>query len=64
MLFYIIVFCVIGFVIGLIVPSRIAIGLIIAISIGWFFVRGPWALAAFIEQVVGSAIGAKIRGSF
>ncbi len=65
MLFYILAFCIVGFVIGLLVPNQAtAMVLIIVISIAWFFVWGPWAIAAFIEQIVGYAVGAKIRGAF
>ncbi len=65
MLFYIIAFCIVGFIIGLVVPNQaIATVLIVAISVGWFFVWGPWAIAAFVEQIVGYALGAKIRGAF
>lgn len=54
MLFYIVIFCVIGFIIGAIIKnSTMAVTAIVAISFVWSLVFGPWALAAFIELMIG-----------
>lgn len=54
MLFYTIVFVIIGFVIGAFIKDpRSAILSIAAISVVWALVWGPWAFAAFIELLVG-----------
>lgn len=54
MLFYIIVFVIIGFALGAFIKDlRSAIIAIAAISVVWTLVWGPWALAAFIELLVG-----------
>ncbi|MCG6308643.1 hypothetical protein K6U49_08545 [Vibrio alginolyticus] len=54
MLFYTIVFVIIGFALGAFIKdSRSALIAIVAISVVWALVWGPWALAAFIELLVG-----------
>jgi hypothetical protein len=63
MLFYVVVFVVIGAVIGFLVPSRVAGWIMLAIAVGWFFVWGIWALAAYVEMYVGyRCAAALIRG--
>ena len=65
MAFYIIVFVVIGFVIGLITPKdkeNDAYTWYVLISIGWFFISGPFAILAFVELMVGDALARKIQG--
>ena len=58
MLFFIVVFCIIGFVIGIVLNnSKIAMTVIGVITIGWAFAFGPWALATLIELMVGYAVG-------
>jgi TPR repeat protein len=53
-LIYIAVFVIVGIVIGL-VDKEVKFGLwvIVAISVLWGFVFGPWAIATFIELLVG-----------
>ncbi|PWW10121.1 hypothetical protein DES37_104222 [Mangrovibacter plantisponsor] len=54
MLFYTIVFVILGFALGAFIKdSRSAIIAIVAISVIWALVWGPWAVAAFIELLVG-----------
>jgi hypothetical protein len=62
MLFYFVIFCIIGSFIGFILKDfKIAMVVIVAISICWAFVFGPWALATFIELMVGYAVGKIIK---
>ena len=65
MAFYIIVFVVIGFVIGIITPKdkeSDAYVWYVLISIGWFFISGPFAILAFVELGVGDMLARKIKG--
>jgi hypothetical protein len=32
------------------------------ISIGWFFIWGPYAILIFVELIVGDALARKIQG--
>jgi hypothetical protein len=57
---FIIVFVILGVVIGS-VANGMAIPIIIGISILWAFVYGPWAIATFIELMVGYAISQQKR---
>jgi len=62
---YIIVFVVIGFVIGLISRQEQngdAYVWYILITIGWFFIWGPFAIFTFVELIVGDALARKIKG--
>lgn len=57
MLFYLLCFCGLGFALGVIVENRkLALSAIILISLGWAFVYGPWAIATFVELLVGYAV--------
>ena len=57
MLFYFIIFCTIGGIIGVVVKNfKVALGVIGAITLGWAFVYGPWALVTFIELTVGYTV--------
>ena len=63
MLFYTIVFVIIGFAIGAFIKDpRSAIIAIVAISVVWALVWGPWAFAAFIELLVGYYIAQNVLG--
>jgi hypothetical protein len=65
MAFYIIVFVAIGFVIGIITPKDKqddAYVWYVLISIGWFFISGPFAILAFVELGVGDMLARKIKG--
>lgn len=57
-LFYIVVFVIVGMIIGLIFlyDDSKAYSVIIGLSILWSFVMGPWGIAAFIEMVIGYSI--------
>jgi len=47
----------VGFLIGGFVKSRISgILLILGTTIIWFFIYGPWALATFIELMIGYVV--------
>ena len=57
MLFYFVIFCIIGFAIGILAKGfNIAIAIIVTISLCWGIVFGPWALATFIELILGYAV--------
>jgi hypothetical protein len=61
---FIILFVVIGLFIGILTKEdTTAYGIIIAISVGWMFVMGPWAIATFIELAIGYTLGSKIAQS-
>ena len=57
MLLYIILFCAIGFVLGLLFTPHGASRIILAITIGWAFVQGAWTLATLVELLFGFALG-------
>jgi LytS/YehU family sensor histidine kinase len=57
MLFYFVIFLIIGFVIGAVIKdSAKAMTAIIVVSLLWGLVFGPWALAAFVELMIGYAL--------
>ena len=57
MLFYAVTFCVIGAVLGVVLKNfKKALAVIVIISLCWAFVFGPWALATFIELMLGYAV--------
>lgn len=58
---FIALFLIIGFLIGLFAEDEVAYGLILIITIAWVFAFGPWAIATFIELVIGYSLGSKIR---
>ena len=58
---FIIIFTIIGFVIGVVVKDdNTAMGAIIVMSILWAFAMGPWAIATFIELLIGYSLARKI----
>jgi hypothetical protein len=61
MLGFIIVFTVIGLLLGLFLEKESSYIWIGIITVGWAFVMGPWAIATFIELAVGSVIGQGIK---
>lgn len=55
---FIVLLVVVGFFIGLLVEEEeTAFGIILVITIIWAFIFGPWAIATFIELLVGYGIG-------
>ena len=59
---FIVLFLIIGFLIGLFAREEgVAYGLILIITIAWAFIFGPWAIATFIELAIGYSLGAKSR---
>jgi len=55
---FIVLLVVVGFFIGLLVEDEeTAFGIILVITIIWAFMFGPWAVATFIELIVGYSIG-------
>ncbi|MFM2479504.1 hypothetical protein [Celerinatantimonas sp. MCCC 1A17872] len=61
MLFYTIVFVIIGFSIGAFINNlRSVIIAIVSISVVWALVWGAWAFAAFIELLVGYYIAKNV----
>ena len=62
MLFYFVVFCAIGFVIGLTVKNiKVAVAAIVILSLCWALVYGPWALATFIELMIGYSVAKVVQ---
>lgn len=61
MLFYMVIFLSLGVAIGLSI-KQISIGIIsiVVITIGWYFVYGPWAIATFIELLIGYAVAKNV----
>jgi len=49
-------FVVLGLVLRFLLGSAISLLVIIGITIGWFFAFGPWAIATFIELLIGYSI--------
>ena len=48
---------IIGFIVGIIQKNKdIAIGIIIIISVLWLFIYVIWAIATFIELILGYAL--------
>ena len=60
---YIIVFVIIGMIMGYALEENTAITGIVVISILWAFVMGPWAIATLIELSIGYALAKKLQGS-
>ena len=64
MISYIILFIVIGFIIGIAVKEKIyAIGLIFIITMSWFLIYGQWAFASLIELLVGYVIAINMENN-
>ena len=61
MLGFIIVFTVIGLLLGLFLKDEVSYIWIGVITIGWAFVMGPWAIATFLELALGNVIGKSMR---
>lgn len=57
MLLYVVLFCAVGFVLGLLFTPRGASNIIIVITVGWAFAQGVWALATFVELLSGFVLG-------
>lgn len=58
---FIILFTIIGFIIGIIIKNdNTAIGAIVIMSILWAFAMGPWAIATFVELLLGYSLARKI----
>jgi len=56
-LVYGVIFVVIGVMIGKLVKEEmIAYSLIGVITVIWFFIMGPWAIATFFELVIGYSL--------
>lgn len=45
---------------GYALQDKIALGSILVISILWAFAMGPWAIATFIELLIGYAVAKKM----
>jgi len=58
---FIIIFTIIGFIVGVVIGNdNTAMGAIIIMSILWAFAMGPWAIATFIELLLGYSLARKI----
>lgn len=63
MLFYFVIFAIIGILIGYFIKNeKIAIGIIITISIFWLFPFGGWAFLTLVELLIGYWIGDNLKG--
>jgi len=58
---YIITFIIVGIIMGSVLEKDIAVSGIIIISVLWAFVMGPWAIATFIELMLGYIIALTIK---
>ena len=67
MLAFFIIFCVVGFAMGCVSrkPSHtlVAVGIMVGISLLWAIPFGPWALATFVELLVGYIIAISTVGN-
>ena len=62
MLLYFAIFCSTGFFIGIILKNpKIAIAIIVTITFCWALVFGPWALATFLELILGYAAANSVK---
>jgi hypothetical protein len=63
MLLFIILFCTIGYIVGRKANLKIAMIIFCIITILWAFVFGPWALATFIELIIGYGVAKEVEKS-
>lgn len=49
-------FLIVGAILGFVLKESSAVAAIIVISIAWMFIYGPWAIATFIELLLGYAL--------
>ena len=56
-------FVILGLVLRAILGEVISFLIIIGITIGWFFAFGPWAIATFIELLIGYSVVQSISDS-
>lgn len=62
MFFYFIIFFILGIILGIVVKNhKIALGVIGAITLCWAFVYGAWALATFLELMLGFGVARVIQ---
>lgn len=61
MIGFMLIFLVIGFLIGLFLSEGAITIWIIVITAGWALVMGPWAIATFLELVLGVAIANGVK---
>lgn len=62
MLAFFIMFLIVGFLLGFLIDNQQkAFTVIILLSIGWGFVAGPWAIATFLELLLGYFVMQKIK---
>lgn len=64
MLGFFIMFFIVGVVLGIILEEKQGIIAIIIISILWMFVYGPWAIATFIELLLGFFLVKKLNKNY
>lgn len=60
---FMIVFIVVGLIMGYALQEKNAIVGIVIISILWAFIMGPWAIATLIELSLGYVLAKKIKES-
>ena len=57
MFFYFVIFCAIGFVIGVLLKNfKVAMAVIVVIALLWALPFGSWALATFVELMLGYVV--------
>lgn len=62
MLAFFVIFVVTGVIIGFVIDDvKNAIVVISVLSIAWIFVYGPWAIATFIELILGYSLVKKLK---
>lgn len=60
---YFIMFLIVGMILGYLLDDKSAIMAIVIISVLWAFIFGPWALATFIELLLGYGLVKKLKNS-
>lgn len=64
MIEFFILFVIIGFIIGVIQKNEdSAIGIIIFIAVIWLFIYGVWAVATFVELILGYILAKKFTNN-
>ena len=62
MAFYIIVFLILGFILGFFAPKNILPIIVLSISSAWILAFGfGWAIATFVELCIGASVALIIK---
>ncbi|MEA2016814.1 MAG: hypothetical protein U9N59_00070 [Campylobacterota bacterium] len=58
---YFIIFLIVGMILGYLFDEQQAIIVIVIISILWLFIHGAWAVATFVELLIGYSVSKKLK---